>query len=185
MVTDASGNIVKRIDYDSFGNIIADSAPAFSVPFGFAGGLHDRDTNLVRFGFRDYDPATGQWTAKDPIGFGGGDVDLYGYVLNDPLSLWDPLGLACGTSLTDWLVPDSFFNKYDFTQACENHDRCYDQKGTSKNACDDQFYKDMCSECNKLSGLWWSNCMSMAGSYSEAVRNLGRGAYRRAQSNEH
>lgn len=54
---DTSGAIVKRIDYDSFGNNIADTNPSFSVPFGFSGGLHDRDTGLVLFGYRDYDPA--------------------------------------------------------------------------------------------------------------------------------
>ena len=63
------------------------------VPFGFAGGLYDRDTGLVRFGYRDYDPVTGKWTAKDPIGFDGGDTILYGYVLNDPVNLVDPNGL--------------------------------------------------------------------------------------------
>lgn len=92
-VYEATGAIVKRIDYDSFGNILTDTAPAFSVPFGFAGGLHDRDTGLVRFGYRDYDPTTGRWTAKDPIGFAGGDVDLYGYVENDPINFIDPPGL--------------------------------------------------------------------------------------------
>jgi RHS repeat-associated protein len=85
--------VVKRIEYDSFGNIIADSSEGFTVPFGFAGGLHDRDTGLVRFGCRDYDPDIGRWTAKDPIGFAGGDTDLYGYVLNDPINFTDPLGL--------------------------------------------------------------------------------------------
>jgi len=93
VVADTAGNMVKRIDYDSFGNIIADSNPGVTVPFGFAGGLHDRDTGLVRFGFRDYDPNVGRWTAKDPIGFEGGNVDLYGYCLNDPVNLLDPLGL--------------------------------------------------------------------------------------------
>lgn len=63
------------------------------MPFGFADGLHDRDTGLVRFGFRDYDPEVGRWTAKDPIGFWGGDVDLYGYVVNNPINWIDPLGL--------------------------------------------------------------------------------------------
>ncbi|MCK4729630.1 MAG: RHS repeat-associated core domain-containing protein, partial [Desulfobacterales bacterium] len=63
------------------------------IPFGFAGGLHDRDTGLVRFGFRDYDPDIGRWTAKDPIFFAGGDTDLYGYCLNNPINLIDPLGL--------------------------------------------------------------------------------------------
>lgn len=100
-VADTSGNIVKRIDYDSFGNIIADSNPTFTVPLGFAGGLHDRDTGLVRFGARDYDPAIGRWTAKDPLDFGGGDTNLYGYVMNDPINFIDPSGLDGESLLWD------------------------------------------------------------------------------------
>jgi RHS repeat-associated protein len=93
VVAEASGNVVKTIDYDSFGNIINDTNPLFEIPFGFAGGLQDRDTGLVRFGFRDYDPDIGRWTAKDPIGFAGGDTDLFGYCLNDPINWTDPDGL--------------------------------------------------------------------------------------------
>jgi len=37
---------------------------------------------------------SGRWTAKDPILFGGGDTNLYGYVLNDPVNMVDPSGLA-------------------------------------------------------------------------------------------
>ena len=96
VITDAAGNVVKRIDYDSFGNIIADTNSGFTVPFGFAGGLHDRDTGLVRFGYRDYDPGTGRWTAKDPIGFAGGDTDLFGYVQNNPVNFVDAYGLKGG-----------------------------------------------------------------------------------------
>ncbi len=92
-VADSASNMLKSIEYDSFGNVIDDSNPAFYMPFGFAGGLYDADTGLVRFGFRDYDPDVGRWTAKDPILFAGGDTDLYGYVLNDPVNLIDPLGL--------------------------------------------------------------------------------------------
>jgi RHS repeat-associated protein len=84
--------VVKEITYDSFGNIISDTDPLFEVPFGFAGGLYDTDTGLVWFGHRDYDPDIGRWTAKDPIFFAGGDTDLYGYVLNDPVNLIDPTG---------------------------------------------------------------------------------------------
>ncbi|MEJ2428208.1 MAG: RHS repeat-associated core domain-containing protein [Deltaproteobacteria bacterium] len=93
VIADSSGNVVKRIDYDSFGNIIDDTNLAFPVPFGFAGGLHDRDTRLVRFGFRDYDPDVGRWTAKDPIFFAGGDTDFYGYVFSEPVNGVDPIGL--------------------------------------------------------------------------------------------
>ena len=89
---DSFGNIVKRMDYDSFGNILLDTNPVFSVPFGFAGGLHDRDTDLVRFGLRDYDPAIGKWTAKDPIDFKGGDTNLFNYTGADPVNYIDPEG---------------------------------------------------------------------------------------------
>ena len=93
IIADMTGNVVKRIDYDAFGNILSDSDPGFTVPFGFAGGLHDRDTGLVRFGYRDYDTDTGRWTAKDPIFFDGGDTDLYGYTQNDPVNWIDPYGM--------------------------------------------------------------------------------------------
>jgi len=92
-VLDSSGGIVKTVEYDSFGNVIADSNSAFAVPFGFAGGLYDADTGLTRFGYRDYDADVGRWTAKDPIGFEGGDTDLYGYVVGDPVNGVDPVGL--------------------------------------------------------------------------------------------
>jgi RHS repeat-associated protein len=100
IVADASGNVVKRMDYDSFGNILNDTNPSFRVPLGFAGGLHDPDTGLVRFGYRDYDPDTGRWTAKDPIGFAGRDTDLYGYCLSDPVNWVDTEGLA-----PNWVSP--------------------------------------------------------------------------------
>ena len=59
--------------------------------FGFAGGLYDAATGLVRFGARDYDASVGRWTSKDPIGFGGG-MNLYGYVEADPIDRRDATG---------------------------------------------------------------------------------------------
>ena len=93
-VSDNTNTIIKEITYDSFGNITNDTNPSFKVPFGFAGGLYDEDTGLTRFGYRDYDAYTGKWTAKDPIDFSGGDSNLYGYVLGDPVNGYDSDGLA-------------------------------------------------------------------------------------------
>lgn len=101
MVVDASsGNVVQRIDYDEWGNVQLDTNPGFQ-PFGFAGGLYDRDTALVHFGARDYDARTGRWNSRDPIGFAAGDTNLYLYVGADPLAFIDPDGFsALGVGLS-------------------------------------------------------------------------------------
>ena len=96
LVTDASGNTVKRLDYDSFGNVVSDSNPAFKVPLGFAGGLADADTGLVHFGARDYEPGTGRWMQKDPLSLGGG-LNVYAYAEGNPVNLVDPSGLRAMT----------------------------------------------------------------------------------------
>jgi|ERR1041385_6140944 RHS repeat-associated protein len=70
------GTVLQRIDYDERGNVAQNTNPDFQ-PFGFAGGLADVSTGLVRFRARDYDPFVGRWTAKDPIGFVGGQTSLY------------------------------------------------------------------------------------------------------------
>jgi RHS repeat-associated protein len=109
LVVDASsGAVVQRMDYDSFGQVLADSAPGFQ-PFGFAGGLWDRDTGLVKFGARDYDPVVGRWTNKDPIRFKGGTTNLYEYVGNDPVNRIDPTGLRdySGTPFAGGVTNDS------------------------------------------------------------------------------
>lgn len=92
-VADGSGDVIKQLEYDSFGAILNDSNPALRIPIGFGGGLHDPHTGWVRFGWRDYDPDTGRWTAKDPVGPAGGDPDFYRYCFDDPVNEVDPLGL--------------------------------------------------------------------------------------------
>ncbi len=87
------GSIVQRMDFDDFGQVVLDTNPGFQ-PFGFAGGIYDLNTKLVRFGERDYDPAIGRWTNKDPIYFNGGDPNLYSYVWGDPINIIDPNGLV-------------------------------------------------------------------------------------------
>lgn len=87
--------------YDAWGNVTSfqldgvdqgTDTSAWPIPHGFAGGLFDSDTGLVRFGARDYDPRIGRWTAKDPILFEGGQANLYVYAHNDPMSYVDPEG---------------------------------------------------------------------------------------------
>ncbi len=117
----ATGNVEQRLDYDEFGNILRDTNPGFQ-PFGFAGGLYDRDTKLTRFGARDYDAEIGRWTSKDPIDFSGGDTNLFGYVFADPINFIDLFGLRLcpvnlpglgATFLDDSIIPlvQDFINR--------------------------------------------------------------------------
>ncbi len=106
VVNMSTGIIEQKIKYTAFGHVLEDSNPGFQ-PFGFAGGLYDSDSGFVRFGARDYDPYIGRWTAKDPIHFDGGQINLYVYVGNDPVNRIDPEGkvvhplvFAIGTALS-------------------------------------------------------------------------------------
>jgi RHS repeat-associated protein len=91
VVNAATGAVQQRLDYDAFGNVTSDTSPGFQ-PFGYAGGLYDSDTRLVRFGARDYDAETGRWTAKDTSLFAGADTNLYRYAGGDPINYLDPKG---------------------------------------------------------------------------------------------
>lgn len=92
IVDSENAMIIQESEYDEHGNIMKQTNAGFQ-PLGFAGGLYDADTGFVRFGARDYDPKIGRWTTKDPIGFGGGDTNLYAYVGGNPMSYVDPSGL--------------------------------------------------------------------------------------------
>ncbi len=87
------GRIVQTMQYDSFGNLLQVRGNAVRLPLGFAGGLHDPDTGLTRFVWRDYDADTGRFTALDPLGKKGGDTDWYGYCVDDPVNRMDMWGL--------------------------------------------------------------------------------------------
>jgi RHS repeat-associated protein len=91
VVDQTTGVVEQTMAYGEFGDVLYDSNPGFQ-PFGFAGGLYDTQTKLIRFGARDYDAGIGRWARKDPIRFLSDDVNLYAYCLNDPLNWIDLLG---------------------------------------------------------------------------------------------
>ena len=97
VVDSSTGKALEELEMDEFG-LDSRIGGQSVLPFGFAGGIYDRDTGLVRFGAREYLPQTGRWVSKDPLGFGGGSTNLYNYVASDPINFIDPRGLQ-GSSL--------------------------------------------------------------------------------------
>jgi RHS repeat-associated protein len=95
IVNISTGQVVHRIDYDAFGQVIQNTNPSFQ-PFALAGGILDTDVGVSRFGARDYDPSSGRWTARDPVLFSNltsaGErpgLNLYLYANGDPVNYLD------------------------------------------------------------------------------------------------
>jgi len=87
VVRSTDGIVVQALTYDSWGRVLSDTNPGFQ-PFGYAGGIYDKDTGLVHFGAREYDAVTSRWTSKDTGGFSGG-LNLYQYTRGDPVNYID------------------------------------------------------------------------------------------------
>jgi RHS repeat-associated protein len=92
---DSSGNLLNHRQFDSFGNLTAESNPtATDFVFTFTGGYQDPLTTLIYRWHRWYDKRSGRWISEDPIGFPAGDANLSRYVNNLPTMNVDPTGLA-------------------------------------------------------------------------------------------
>jgi len=93
---DELGAIEASYEYDPFGRVIESSGSHTAFRYRFSTKPYDRETGWLYYGFRYYDPVTGRWPSRDPIGERGG-LNLYGFVGNDGVRAWDVLGLAICT----------------------------------------------------------------------------------------
>jgi RHS repeat-associated protein len=91
-LADTSGNVTpsNSTSYDSFGN---SSNANFPTRYQFTGREFDNFSGLHYYRARFYDGNLGRFISEDPSGFEGGDVNLYGYVWNNPLTYTDSMGL--------------------------------------------------------------------------------------------
>jgi RHS repeat-associated protein len=91
-VIDSGGVVRNHLDFTGFG-VRTESDAAWGDRYGFTGREYQQDAGLQLNGLRWYNPSTGRWFSQDPIGFGGGDGNLYRYVGNDVTNATDPSGL--------------------------------------------------------------------------------------------
>ena len=93
-LTDTTGAVQDTITYDGFGNVLSETNPSFGDRYKFTAREFDSATGLQYNRARYYDPTIGRWTSQDPLGFDGGDANLYRYVKNTPTRSTDPTGLG-------------------------------------------------------------------------------------------
>ena len=98
-----SGTVEERYDYDPFGSVTVmsstytvEAGSSYNWVYLFQGGREDTITSDTQSGVRDDNSDTGTWTTPDPLGFGGGDDDLYGFEDNAAVGNVDPSGMVLG-----------------------------------------------------------------------------------------
>jgi len=99
-ITNDKGNIIENYEYTAYGKpTIKDKngkeieKSSIGNPFMFTAREYDFETGLYYYRARYYNPNMGRFLQEDPIGFSGGDLNLYAYVQNNPVNFRDPYGL--------------------------------------------------------------------------------------------
>ena len=212
-VSDVVYGIMRHYDYTPFGSTLIDSFDDDNL-WRFSSERIDLQLDIYYYNYRYYNPRVGNWIRRDPlVSLATLDnidseyvvslesVSEYGIANNNTVMDVDNLGLVCGSSWNDWIVPDSP-GGFDFSGPCQNHDNCYGDCSKKKKDCDDAFWADMNNVCRgypERKSAWCSRthhgrryryrcykhprgeCMGYAALYAWAVRTMGEGAYNDAQ----
>ncbi len=100
--------------YDSWGNPLPTGTETTRQPYRWNGAYgyeYIPATGLYHVGAREYDPRTGRWLQRDPIGVAGGHPNVYLYCFNSPLIWKDPSGLQFVVFVHGTLSSPSVFDK--------------------------------------------------------------------------
>ncbi len=112
--TDASGNLVSRLEYDPLG--VPKLVQGSELPdFQYAGYYAHQPSGLDLTMYRAYDSKLGRWLSRDPLGEFGAEgapewptrnakeeinsLNLYAYVGNNAIKFSDPLGLQSNSGV--------------------------------------------------------------------------------------
>jgi RHS repeat-associated protein len=93
LVNGSDGTTLANYDYGPFGEVIRASGLMAKVNLAREGTkIYDDETDLAYYGYRYYNPSTGRWLSRDPIGENAGK-NLYGFIFNNLVNCVDGLGL--------------------------------------------------------------------------------------------
>jgi RHS repeat-associated protein len=145
-LTDGTGVVQTEYTYDSFGRTSVTGASNSNV-YQYTGREND-GTGLYYYRARYYHPGLQRFVNEDPIEFAGGQYNLYAYVDNNPVNLYDPSGLAAAdnwafgeirswavTSITDLSAPPELgAAKASIAAACSRGNQCASADGSNAKA---------------------------------------------------
>lgn len=110
---DTTGATAGRFEYDAFGNTVTETvASGLHLPFRFSTKCFDDESGMYYYGYRFCQPNLGRWASRDPIGEEGGE-NMYGFVLNSPLTKADPVGLDSFVFPIETVTFKPAWDKYD------------------------------------------------------------------------
>lgn len=157
-VYDSFGRLVREVDYNAAGTVIASTDPAaVDTLFGYTARDFDADVNLQYNRARWYDATNGRWLSQDPIGFAAGDANLYRYVGNQATRATDPSGRVLividGTGSTDWFADRKSFDQTTNRRKSHSHNFFRDYplaKGESAYFLHGPIYTTFGEDCPKI-----------------------------------
>ncbi len=91
MISSTTGAIINKYEYNPFGALAVNSETVDN-PFKFSSEYNEKETGLVYYNYRFYDPSTGKWLSRDPIQEDGG-ANIYAMLGADPINYFDLFGL--------------------------------------------------------------------------------------------
>jgi RHS repeat-associated protein len=115
-ITDSSAAPVERYAYDAYGLVTVTNGTGVPVspnswgtphsaignPWMFTSERLDEETGLYYYLARHYDPNKGRFLQRDPIDYGGEDINLYQYAHDNPVNQVDPTGTVEFKVWTNW-----------------------------------------------------------------------------------
>lgn len=104
----ASTTSAPAYNYDPYGNALQTTSRL--TDFGYEQMFYNSESGLYLTPYRAYDPVTGRWLSRDPLGeFSDASLNLYRYSSNDPIDLSDPLGLSSclGSCIYNYYVSEA------------------------------------------------------------------------------
>jgi RHS repeat-associated protein len=172
---DSQGNVGWEMKALAFGEATVGNASVIISNLRFAGQYFDEETNTHYNWYRTYGPGEGRYMQSDPIGLEGG-INLYAYVLGNPLSWVDPKGLANsgpyprskpgprfpngnynpgfapqdGVCTLPGAIGKSANSNSCILTCCKDHDKCYAMNGCNASSWygNIQGYSAACQQCN-------------------------------------